>query len=92
MKRMTLPMIGIAALWLGCSQSPPPQSATPRAPQPKSADPVRDSNYVSVSVASKVPEEVPTLVNAIVAKYVDKVNQLQKDTIRRTGDKLGEAK
>ncbi|HKQ49235.1 MAG TPA: hypothetical protein VJZ71_14280 [Phycisphaerae bacterium] len=87
MKHMTLPMIGIAAFWLSCSQAPPPQSATPRAPQTKSADPVRDSNYVGVSVAGKVPEEVPTLVNTIVAKYVDKVNQLQKDTNRKTGAK-----
>jgi polysaccharide biosynthesis transport protein len=52
------------------------------------SEPVRDSNFVGVSVTWKVPDEVPTLVNTVVAKYVDNVDKLQRDTIRRTEEQL----
>lgn len=53
------------------------------------AEPVRDSNYVGVSVTWKVPGEVPKLVNTVVAKYVEIVDRQQRQTIRNTQEQLG---
>ncbi len=53
------------------------------------SDPVRDSNYVGVSVTWKVADEVPTLVNTIVEKYVTLVDEQQKQSIRKNQEQLG---
>ncbi|HKQ49534.1 MAG TPA: polysaccharide biosynthesis tyrosine autokinase [Phycisphaerae bacterium] len=53
------------------------------------AEPVRDSNYVGVSVTWKVAEEVPKLVNSIVAKYVEIVDRQQKQSIREAEEQIG---
>ncbi len=55
-----------------------------------SAEPVRDSNYVGVSVTWKIPSEVPTLVNTIVGKYLTLVDRQQRDSIRKNQDQLGQ--
>ena len=55
------------------------------------AAPVRDSNYVGVSATWRVAKEVPTIVNTVVAKYVELINKLQKDNIRATEGSLGSA-
>jgi succinoglycan biosynthesis transport protein ExoP len=55
-----------------------------------SSEPVRESNYVGVTVTWKVPSEVPTLVNTIVSKYINLVEQQQKQSIRKMDEQLGE--
>jgi uncharacterized protein involved in exopolysaccharide biosynthesis len=54
------------------------------------SEPVRESNYVGVTVTWKVPSEVPTLVNTIVSKYINLVEQQQKQSIRKMDEQLGE--
>jgi capsular exopolysaccharide synthesis family protein len=53
------------------------------------ASPIRDSNFFSVSASWEVPEELPILVNTVVQKYTDKIEEQQKAGIRKADDQLG---
>jgi len=46
------------------------------------ASPVRDSNFLSVTIQWKKPEEAAEIVNAVVEQYMTRISQLQRDQIR----------
>jgi capsular exopolysaccharide synthesis family protein len=47
-----------------------------------SAVPIRDSNYLGVTASWRIPGELPALINTVVQKYLDTVEQFQKENIR----------
>lgn len=53
-----------------------------------SADPIRDSNYLAVTAAWKVPSEVAKLVNVTVERYMKMIEDQQKARIRTADDQL----
>jgi len=52
------------------------------------AVPMRQSSYFTVSASWKIPTEVPTLVNTVVAKYLFKTEEIQLREIRSINDQL----
>lgn len=52
------------------------------------ADPVPESNLLSISVSWKVPAETPKLVNTVVDKYMAVIENAQKNRIRKASDTL----
>lgn len=52
------------------------------------AAPVPATSYMVVSASGKVPSELPTIVNTVVQKYYDRVNELTKLTYRSEADRL----
>jgi len=54
------------------------------------ASPVRDSNFLNVFAAWRVPKELPTLVNTVVQKYVAEIGRQQRDSIRSAEDQLSD--
>ena len=53
------------------------------------ASPVRNSNFLNVAASWRIPEELPTLVNTVVQKYVAEIDRQQKNAIRSSEDQLG---
>jgi capsular exopolysaccharide synthesis family protein len=53
------------------------------------ADPVPESNLLSISVSWKVKDETPKLVNTVVDKYMAVIENAQKNKIRKASDTLG---
>lgn len=56
------------------------------------ASPIRQSSYFTVSASWKIPTEVPTLVNTVVAKYLFIRDEQQKKEIRDLNDSLSKEK
>lgn len=53
------------------------------------ADPVPESNLLAITASWKVPSEVPLLVNGIVEKYMNFIEQAQKNSLRDKNEQLG---
>ncbi len=52
------------------------------------ANPVKDSNFLAVSAAWKVQDEVAKIVNVVVDKYEALIDRQQKESIRRAQEQL----
>ncbi len=53
-----------------------------------SVAPIPNTSFLQVQVSGKVPADLPLIANAVVAKYIDKVNELQKTRYRGELDRL----
>jgi len=53
-----------------------------------SVAPIPNTSFLQVQVQGKVPADLPLIANAVVAKYIDKVNELQKTRYRSELDRL----
>jgi capsular exopolysaccharide synthesis family protein len=53
------------------------------------ASPFRNSNFLNVAAAWRIPKELPILVNTVVQKYVAEIDRQQKNAIRSSEDQLG---
>ncbi|MFO0974584.1 MAG: polysaccharide biosynthesis tyrosine autokinase [Phycisphaerae bacterium] len=52
------------------------------------ASPIPATSILRVEIEGRIPSELPIIVNAVVQKYIGKVNEIQKGRYREEGDRL----
>lgn len=50
--------------------------------------PIPSTSYMRIEMSGRVPSDLPTIANAVVEKYLSKVNELQKTRYRSEYDRL----